>query len=750
MDAKRFLSDVGSSVHERFVADRSILSFDEYLQGFFAAPRRHARGIAQYLLDVFDHYGVEERSTPVGSERHYRLFDAPFAGGRGRIAGQDEVAGAIHRILRNFARQGRNDRLILMHGPNGSAKSSIVSALMAAMEDYSHQPQGARYRFNWVFPSEKLVKGTIGFGGGGSPGDEPSTYAHLEGPDVEARIVCEMKDHPLLLVPKAERHRMLEGACKPAEKGAPDGEFVLPDYLTHGELCQKCSTIFNALMASYGGDWSKVMAHVQVERFYYSRRYLSGAVTVEPQMSVDANVRALSMDRTAANLPAAIQTVTLLEAFGPLANGNRGIVEYSDMLKRPLEAFKYLLGTSETAEVRMEHMVLQLDAILVASSNEDYLAAFKESPDFTSFKGRTELVRVPYLRRYSVERQIYADQITPAAVGKHIDPHAVDVAAQWAVLTRLMKPNPERYPTEIRATIDELQPWEKLVLYDTGAPPDRLPMQQARELRSHAAELFHESDTYPRYEGRSGASAREVKTVLLNASQHPKGEHCLTSSAVLEELRALVKDKSVYAFLLQEVKGGYHDHERFVEDAESAWLDRVDDEVRDALGLVAEEQYRDWFGRYIRHVTAWVKGEKIKNRVTGAYEPPDGRMMEEMEAIVMGPDEDRDDFRRGLITAIGAFRLEHMDDEGALDWARIFPELFRRLRDHYYAERRRSLTRAHQNYLKWLDPEDRKGLSAKEKAGVEEMLSVLESRYGYCQHCARDAILALMRKRYRD
>jgi predicted Ser/Thr protein kinase len=99
--------------------------------------------------------------------------------------------------------------------------------------------------------------------------------------------------------------------------------------------------------------------------------------------------------------------VVLYEPYGALVSANRGLIEYSDLLKRPLEAFKYLLGASETGEVPLEPFVLQLDEVLIASSNEKHLAAFKELPDFTSFRARLELIRVPYLRRYKAEREIY-------------------------------------------------------------------------------------------------------------------------------------------------------------------------------------------------------------------------------------------------------------------------------------------------------------------------------------------------------
>ena len=141
----------------------------------------------------------------------------------------------------------------------------------------------------------------------------------------------------------------------------------------------------------------------------------------------------MTADRRVAALPAALHAVSLLEPHGPLVAANRGVVEYSDLLKRDPAAFKYLLGTAETGRVALEHLVLQLDVVLLASANEKQLAAFKETPEFASFRGRLELVRVPYLRRASVEREVYDRQITAASLGKHVAPHATAVASQSSV-----------------------------------------------------------------------------------------------------------------------------------------------------------------------------------------------------------------------------------------------------------------------------------------------------------------------------
>ena len=51
---------------------------------------------------------------------------------------------------------------------------------------------------------------------------------------------------------------------------------------------QLAQVIYTALLGVNGGDYLKVLRHVQVERFYVSRRYQVATCAVEPQMSVDA------------------------------------------------------------------------------------------------------------------------------------------------------------------------------------------------------------------------------------------------------------------------------------------------------------------------------------------------------------------------------------------------------------------------------------------------------------------------------
>ena len=501
------------------------------------------------------------------------------------------------------------------------------------------------------------------------------------------------------------------------------------------------------MLASYDGDAEKVLNHIQVERFYLSRRYRRGAATVEPQMSVDAAHRNRSPPTARlAALPMALQHVALFDPAGALVDANRGLFEFSDLLKRPVEAFKYLLGTVETATSRWTRSMLHLDLVFVGSTNETYLDAFKQHADFPSFKGRMELVKVPYLVRYSDERRIYEPQITPRSVGKHVAPHAMDVAALWAILTRIRRCDASRYPKEISEVVNSLTPLEKLRLYDNGDVPGRLTTREAKELRHLIPELYAESLGYPNYEGRFGASARELRTALLNAAYH-RDHECLSPLAVFEELREILANKTVYEFLKQEVVKGYHDHEDFLAQTEELFTNWVDEEIRESMGLVTAESYMELFSRYVKHVTHWVKHEKLHDPTSGQSIDPDERFMGEIEKVLVQEGEKPEDFRKSVIGTIGARSLENPDQ--IPDFGSIFKSYIEMLKEDFYTRRRKDLRKINENFLRYTSDE-RAGLDDDEREQVEHMLETLEKSYGYCANCARDTVAYLLKKRYAE
>lgn len=749
------LRDIEDRFSKNFASQRQVLSFDDYFALFTEHPRQQLRTAPEYLRDCMLHYGTETVERPGLKTTRFRLFDCPWQGGRDRVVGQEDVQQAIFRLLQNFIRERRITRLVMLHGPNGSAKSSFVECLGMGLENYSSLPEGAVYRFNWVFPSTKVSKKRLGFGE--ATRESLQSYAHLDDDDVDARIPADLRDHPLLLLPRAERRRILENlGVEGRLRNGQGSDEPLADYFFEGDLSPRSRAIFDALMHAYQGDMQRVLQHVQVVRFNYSRRYRQGIVTIEPQLHVDAGIRQVTMDQGLASLPATLRNLSLFEPSGDLVDANRGIIHYNDLLKRPIDAFKYLLATCEKGTVALSNAILHLDLVMLATSNEAHLKAFKEYPDFASFKGRMDLVRMPYLLDYRTERHIYDEHLRAGGLADRVVPHATLALSLWAVLTRLKRPRPDLHDNRIREVLARLTPFEKAELYAAGKVPKDAPAEQGRELVAALPDLFREGADSAEAEGLSGASPREMKQVLLNVLQDPR-HWGLSPLGVFAELRDHVKLKSVYEYLQQKRDGGYYDHEGFIDQVFHHWLDIVDGEMRQAMGLVDEQKYEDLFARYLLHVSYLQKNEKIWNEKTKSHETPDTGLMAELERIWQaGTDVDR--FRRDLVSRVGAWRVEHPGS--TIPWRQLFPKLISTLEEDYYSKQKARVERQLSHCLAVLasekSPNDPNipgegllgGLSASDVARARETLEKFRSQHGYPSASLGETLVALRKYRY--
>lgn len=741
-EAAGVLDGMSTRSQERFASLRQILSFDEYFREVMKSPHLHVRNAAMYMRDMFDAYGVDAVRGLKGPTRRFRLFDAPWNGGASQVFGQEDVQAEVYKHLTSFVERGRVDKLIMIHGPNGTAKSTFVECIMTGLEDYSHKPEGVLYNFNWIF-SEAADRAALGFHERPT-GRSDGSLAYLEPEEITFKLGCDLKDHPLLLLPPEDRLRALEQAF--ARSGKP---MVVPDGLLRGDLCAKCKEIQRALGNAYQGDLRRVLQHVQVERLYLSARYRRAAVVIQPQRNVDAASRPLNLEKSY-RLPPILSQSVLAELSGDLVDANRGVVEYSDFFKRPVELSKYLLTTSEKGTISLPDATAHLDCVFFATANEKNLSLFKRNPDFPSFKGRFELVRAPYLLRWSMEQKIYDRQIHAIAQKKHVAPHSTRVIALWSVLTRLGRPRSKHYKGEMAGLVSRLRPLEKAHLYETGRAPEEWPEGERRELQKSVDLVAAEFDTAEEefegildasYEGRRGASPREVLSMLHEAAQDTQFA-CLSPLAILKVIRRVLADKSLYEFLRLEAEAGYGDVERLTDDVEGDYRRIVRDEVHRALALVEESAYEQVFEDYFHTVKAFDANEKIRNRHTGVMEPASQDLMTRVEALV-GITEKPTTFRKNLIVRIAAWAIDNPGKK--LDYKTLFSDIFQALRQRYHRERETAIAQLQTQILRF-GTDDWSLVNRQDQQRVMDSLERLKTT-GYCSHCAKEALVYVLKHR---
>lgn len=747
-DASSMISELSAQYRDLFQKQRVILTFSGFMELVRQNPRAMIRNAAEYLRDTFDHFG----SKPMGglgikaTVTCFNLFGEGTEKG-GPIIGGEVVQDEIYNVLQGFTRQGYINKLVLMHGPNGSAKSSTVEAMAEAMRRYSETDRGAVYRFNWIFPTEKVAApaikgegGPIGFGGGSREGDDrhPS-YAMLDDTLIASKIHSEFKDNPIYLIPMPQREVWLREWMGIQENKKPE-DVELPPHVLQAGLSKRNQLILENMLNAYDGDLGKVLRHVQVERFFYSRQYRVGIATVEPQMAMDAIEKQLTMDRNIQNLPSVLHNIRYYEAQGELVEANRGLLEFSDLLKRPLETFKYLLTTVEKSSISLPSSTANLDIVFVATTNEKHLDTFKTIPDFSSFRGRFELVTVPYLLKPSQEEKIYARDVHALAKSRRVTPHSVELLCVWAVMTRYKQPDPEYYDSTQRGLVARLDPRSKVRLYEDEPLRPAFKAQEEAQLRELRGRIMNESVGMVVYEGRFGASPREIKQILQRAAQNPKHE-TLTPMAVFEELERLIKDRTVYEFLQFEPRGKYHDAAQFITIIKDEFADIFEVETLRSMSMVADEEYDKLLQRYVENVVAEVKRERIYNSASEQYEPANQALMREIEKILQlqgAPERHRE----GLLGRLAAAKLERPTE--AIDVPTLFQDILVKIQEHYYSQRRAVVQVVHQAMLS-LGTDEERTMDAKDKQQALDTYRELERRFGYDESSARECLKFMLK-----
>ncbi len=572
-------------------------TFDEYLDLVRADPKVTRTAFQRVYDMVMSHgtYPVEGKKSLV----RYRFFDDPVNDGRDGIFGLSKPLMELVNVFKSASlKYGSERRVLLLHGPVGSSKSTIARLLKQGLERYSRTEEGALYSFGW-----KEADGSIHW--------DP------------------MNSDPLQLIPLENRAEI----CKYLNADRDANNEL--DYIVEitGEVCPLSRFLFNERLKECNGDWTKVMEQVVVKRIIFSEQDRIGIGTFQPKDEKNQDSTELTGDINYRKI-AQYGSESDPRAFnfdGEFNVSNRGLIEFIEVLKLDVAFLYDLLGASQEHKIKPKKFAqTDIDTVIIGHTNEPEYRRLQSNEFMEALRDRTVKIDVPYVTKLSEEIKIYEKDYNSKRVrGKHIAPHTLEIAAMWAVLTRLETPKHHG-----------LTLVQKMNLYN-GKSLTGFTSENVEQLRKEA-----------KSEGLFGISPRYVQDKISNALVVNSHSSNLNPFMLLNELEEGLKHHSLIAN--EELRDHYR---QLITIVKEEYTDIVKNEVQRAIAA-DEEALTRLCGNYLDNVKAYTQKERVKNNFTGEYEEPDERQMRSIEERIDIPETRKDDFRREIMNYIGALSMD--------------------------------------------------------------------------------------------
>ena len=591
---------------EKFNILNEEMSYAEYMDRLGANPKL-ARNAFQYMYDMIISEGVEEFERYRKTYNRYKFFtNDPQIKIFGLEETLDQFVSFIHGAAGGY---GTEHRILLLHGPVGSSKSTICRLLKKGLQKYSKTDEGAWYTYKWVnLPIESDDKG-------------PHIYT-------EPECMAALHDDPLRLMSADMRNEVFKDLNAALHDQTPEEDrSSVYTLASEGELNPRCKLFLRLLLKRYGGDWEAVMAnHVRVIRMTHSETDRVGIGTFQPKDEKNQDSTELSGDMNFGKIGhyGADSDPRAFNFDGEFEVANRGMCEFIEMLKLD-NAFLYdLLGASQEHQIKPKKFSqVAIDEVIVAHTNNPEYEKMKSNQYMEALRDRTVKVDVPYLLRWSDELKVYEQDYGKGKVKQHIMPHTLEIAAFFAVLTRLFD-DPD-HKLDLR---------DKAKLYDGRSLPNWTE-DSVKELR----------DKYPTEGMQTGLSARYIQDKISNCLARNK--HYVNVFHVLSEIKEGLGESS----LISKVE----DQKRYEYCAELA-VKELDEILKNEVqkALVADEKAIERLcAKYIDNVIAYVNDEKMIHPITKEKIDPDERLMRAIEEKNGIPEQGCEDFRRSMAAFIG-------------------------------------------------------------------------------------------------
>jgi serine protein kinase len=608
-------------------------TLSEFLEGVFRAdPKGIVRSSHQYIWDMLRANGFDEGFSAGSGKFRCQLFEDELFG----------IDDTIARVLDYFKAASAGSevgrRLLLLLGPPSGGKSSMVILLKRGLEAYSQTEAGALYGIHG----------------------------------------CPVHESPLHLIPHTLR---------------PQFRQTYGVDIT-GELCPYC---VSRLQHEFNGDFMQM----PVERLFVSEAARMGVGTYAPHDPTTADIADLvgSVDLSKVSEFGDEGDPRAWSWSGAVFAASRGLLEMIEILKVKREFLYLLLTLTQEKNVKVSRFpLIHMDETIVAHTNFAEFRKFLQEPENEALLDRMVIIQVPYTLDYKEEARIYRKlcSSTQAFREVHLDPHALHVAAVFAVLSRVGEAE-ERDADNVK----------KVRVY-AGEDVEGVAPGDAAKMRTKNPD-----------EGLAGVSPRFVINALSNAIIQSQAKSLTTmdvlialKDAIESDVRIDGKKKRKWVDFLVAVRKDFYNR----------W---VKEDVHKALFVSFEQEAQQLLDKYIDEVEATLDNRTLRDPITSEERKPDERFLRSVEEKIRISESGKLSFRQEVVRkAMGAYKR---GEKFTLDSHAPLHDAV----EQYLFESRRDVLRLVSSAAR-PDDETRQKISVVEKRLVDE--------YAYDAHSAREAL----------
>ena len=408
---------------------------------------------------------------------------------------------------------------------------------------------------------------------------------------------CPMQEEPLHLIPKHIRGDFEDNLGVQIE----------------GDLCPVCKY---RLINEFKGKYEEFPV-VTKDFSIRSRKGVGVVPPVDPN-NQDTSILTGSVDISKMDMYPE-DDPRIFSLNGAFNVGNRGMVEFIEVFKNDVEYLHTIITATQEKSVPSpgKGSMIYFDGLIIAHSNEAEWNKFKSDHTNEAILDRIVKIEVPYCLELNEEVKIYEKILRKSNFRAHIAPHTIEMAAMFAILSRLTP----------SAKVD---PITKLKIYNGEDI-----VEKGSTKRIDIGELREEAGPM---EGMKGISTRFIVKAIDNALSNSE-YNCINPLSIMESMIKSVKEMDVSQEEKKRLLGYIQDNIR------KEYNKTLEKEITKAFIHSFREQAESLFNNYIDNAEAYVNKSKLKDLATGEELNPDEGFMRNIEEQISISDASAKGFR---------------------------------------------------------------------------------------------------------